>query len=159
MIGDVHGAFDEVWKAMQAAGFNRACDRLFSVGDLIDRGADSARAGRLLDQPYVFAIQGNHEADLAEIHLEQEDPCAVLEAASRINFNGMGWLQATSAKERADLIKRFAALPIAREIPTERGTVGIVHAEVPRGMDWQTFTKSIRGTRKSSSHACRDARA
>lgn len=41
VIGDVHGAFDEVWKAMKLAGFDRSRDPLFSVGDLVDRGVGS----------------------------------------------------------------------------------------------------------------------
>ena len=39
VIGDVHGAFDEVWKAMQLAGFDRTRDRL-------DEGTASRALGR-----------------------------------------------------------------------------------------------------------------
>lgn len=143
VIGDVHGAFDEVWNAMRLAGFNRTRDRLFSVGDLVDRGAGSHRAGRFLAQPYVFAIQGNHEADLIDIHLGNDDPDETLDVLTRINFNGMGWVARLRATERAELLKRFAALPYAMEVESARGTVGVLHGEVPRGMDWEGFVAGL----------------
>lgn len=143
VIGDVHGAFDEVWRGMQLAGFDRACDRLFSVGDLVDRGEGSHRAGRFLKQPYVYAVPGNHEVDLVDLHLENEDPDEILEAVTRINFNGMGWLAKLTVQERAELLKQFAALPYAMEVPTARGPVGILHGEVPRGMAWPEFVSGL----------------
>lgn len=143
VIGDVHGAFDEVWSAMQLAGFDRSRDRLFSVGDLVDRGDGSHRAGRFLAQPYVFAVRGNHEADLIDLHMDNDDPDETIEVLSRINFNGMGWIAKLPANERAELLKRFAALPYAMEVQTTRGTVGVLHGEVPRGMDWEDFVAGL----------------
>ncbi|MDN8616512.1 metallophosphoesterase [Variovorax ginsengisoli] len=143
VIGDVHGAYDSVWNAMQLAGFARTRDRLFSVGDLVDRGAGSHRAGRFLAQPYVYAVRGNHEADLIDLHLDNDDPDETLEVLSRINFNGMGWIAKLTAPERAELLKRFAALPYAMEVQSTRGTVGVLHGEVPRGMDWEDFVAGL----------------
>jgi len=37
-VGDIHGAFDALQRAMEAIGFDARKDRLFSVGDLVDRG-------------------------------------------------------------------------------------------------------------------------
>ena len=34
-------------------------------------------------------------------------------------------------------------LPFAMELETGEGAVGIVHAEVPAGMDWPTFTERL----------------
>lgn len=143
VIGDVHGAFDEVWNAMRLAGFDRARDRLFSVGDLVDRGVGSHRAGRFLGQPYVFAVRGNHEADLIDLHMDNDDPDETLEVLSRMNFNGMGWIAKLTAIERGELLKRFAALPYAMEVQSTRGTVGVLHGEVPRGMDWGDFVAGL----------------
>ncbi|VTU44929.1 metallophosphoesterase [Variovorax sp. RA8] len=87
VIGDVHGAFDEVWKAMKLAGFDRSRDPLFSVGDLVDRGVGSHRAGRFLAQPYVLAVRGNHEADLIDLHMDNDDPDETRGVLARINVN------------------------------------------------------------------------
>ena len=143
VIGDVHGAFDFVLDAMQLAGFDRVRDRLFSVGDLVDRGAGSHRAGRFLAQPYVYAVPGNHEVDLIDLHMDNDDPDETLEVLARLNFNGMGWIAKLTALERADLLKRFAALPYAMEVQSTRGTVGVLHGEVPRGMDWEDFVAGL----------------
>jgi serine/threonine protein phosphatase 1 len=154
VIGDVHGAFDEVWNAMQLAGFDRRRDRLFSVGDLIDRGVGSHRAGRFLAQPYVFAIRGNHEADLIDLHMDNEDPDETLEVVARINFKGMGWIAKLTAPERAELLKRFAALPYAMEVENPRGPVGILHGEVPRGMDWEDFVVGLEDGDEDVQESC-----
>lgn len=154
VIGDVHGAFDEVWSAMQLAGFDRMRDRLFSVGDLVDRGVGSHRAGRFLAQPYVLAVRGNHEADLIDLHMENDDPDETLEVLARINFNGMGWVAKLTATERAELLKRFAALPYAMEVQSTRGTVGVLHGEVPRGMDWDEFVTGLKDGDSEIVEAC-----
>lgn len=43
-VGDVHGHFQRLQQALDAVGFDPAIDRLFSVGDLVDRGPDSEQA-------------------------------------------------------------------------------------------------------------------
>lgn len=103
----------------------------------------SHRAGRFLAQPYVLAVRGNHEADLIDLHLDNDDPDETLEVLARINFNGMGWVAKLTAPERADLLKRFAALPYAMEVESTRGTIGVLHGEVPRGMDWEDFVAGL----------------
>ena len=63
VVGDLHGAFDLLDAAMDRVGFDPECDRLFGVGDLVDRGPDSARALDLLRKPYVHSVLGNHDYD------------------------------------------------------------------------------------------------
>ena len=41
VVGDIHGCFDLLQQALDEAAFNPDRDRLFSVGDLIDRGPQS----------------------------------------------------------------------------------------------------------------------
>lgn len=61
VIGDLHGMLDLLEATLNARGFDPRCDRLFSVGDLIDRGTDSPGASRLLEKPWFHAVRGNHE--------------------------------------------------------------------------------------------------
>ncbi len=62
MVGDVHGCRRDLEILLVASGFNPARgDRLFSTGDLIDRGADSFACLKLLRQPWFYAVLGNHE--------------------------------------------------------------------------------------------------
>ena len=60
VIGDIHGAFSVVVEAIKLVQFDPKKDRLFSLGDTIDRGPESRRAQRFLSTPWVHAIRGNH---------------------------------------------------------------------------------------------------
>lgn len=40
VIGDLHGCLEEFRDLLQQLQFNRERDRMFSVGDLIDRGPE-----------------------------------------------------------------------------------------------------------------------
>ena len=44
VVGDVHGCFETLRQALAAIDFEQGRDRLFSVGDLIDRGPNSIEA-------------------------------------------------------------------------------------------------------------------
>ena len=50
------------------AAFNS--DRLFFVGDLIDRGPASERCVEFLSSPSVYAVRGNHEDMLLELYAD-----------------------------------------------------------------------------------------
>ncbi len=41
VCGDVHGCYDKLQEALDEIGFDPTKDRLFIVGDLVDRGPQS----------------------------------------------------------------------------------------------------------------------
>jgi serine/threonine protein phosphatase 1 len=143
VVGDIHGAYDLLLDGLKAVAFDFSRDRLFSVGDLIDRGPQSWRAARFLSKPYVFAVRGNHEQDLIDLYEDGAPDEAVIQALGRSNFNGCGWLATATPQQRWAVVEAARTLPIAIEIETERGTVGLVHADVPQKMDWNTFIRAI----------------
>lgn len=63
VIGDVHGRYDKMLRALEAAGFDRENDTLYSVGDFSDRGPDSRKVIEYLmglgDR--FRAVFGNHD--------------------------------------------------------------------------------------------------
>lgn len=61
IVGDVHGCFTKLQASLDAVGFDPARDRLFSVGDLVDRGPESDQVLAWLAQPWFHAVSGNHE--------------------------------------------------------------------------------------------------
>ncbi len=62
VCGDLHGEFDALQTALSEAGFNKAADRLFLLGDTIDRGPESrALLEWVLDTDWVYSVMGNHE--------------------------------------------------------------------------------------------------
>lgn len=125
IVGDVHGAFDELRAALAEIDFNPgAGDRLFFVGDLVDRGRQSYEALGWLSRPYVFCVRGNHE-QMAIDHVSG------LSDAGMYIANGGAWFLALTRPEQRQYADAFASLPLAIELETEEGLVGIVHAECP----------------------------
>lgn len=143
VLSDIHGAYDLVIHAMKAARFDPRVDRLFVNGDLVDRGEQSLRAKRFLDQPYVFACAGNHEDWWVSLYEEGPPEEALVRSLGQRMNMGVGWWLDAQPEQRDALIAKFKSLPMAMEVETERGVVGIVHADVPKGMSWQQFTQAL----------------
>lgn len=61
VIGDLHGCLHLLSPLLDHVHFDVSKDRLFSVGDLIDRGPYSLPCLHLLNEPWFHAVQGNHE--------------------------------------------------------------------------------------------------
>ncbi|MDA8152270.1 MAG: metallophosphoesterase [Acidithiobacillus sp.] len=64
IVGDLHGHPDVLRRLMDHVAFDYDTDRLFSVGDLVDRGPNSAGALDLLEAPWFYPVLGNHDAML-----------------------------------------------------------------------------------------------
>lgn len=150
VVGDVHGCFSKLRAALDAVGFKPTDgDRLFSVGDLVDRGAESADVLWWLDQPWFAAVQGNHE-DMAWRWGRQG--CAMdVELYAR---NGGHWNIAHTPAERLMFSDALGALPLAIEVETAAGLIGIVHADCPF-KSWHDFARQLEHTELT--HAQRKA--
>lgn len=134
-VGDIHGHFTKLQAALDAIGFDATRDRLFSVGDLVDRGPESDAALEWLAKPWFFAVQGNHE-DMAA-----RWPNGRMDKGNYI-ANGGAWNVGNTPDVQREFAEAFKALPVAMEIETASGPVGIVHADCPFE-DWQSFTASL----------------
>jgi serine/threonine protein phosphatase 1 len=132
IVGDIHGCFTKLQAALSAVGFDpEDGDRLFSVGDLVDRGPDSEVALDWLASPWFFAVRGNHE-DMAV-----RWPNGRMDAA-KYATNGGAWNIGNPPARRLEIADAFRSLPLAIEIETPGGLVGIVHADCPLG-SWPAF--------------------
>lgn len=129
-VGDIHGAFGALQIALDTIGFDAGTDRLFSVGDLVDRGPDSPAVMEWLDQPWFHAICGNH--DLLAWRRALGDPFAEVDHRQ----HGGDWLGDLSPADKLALGERLRNLPMAFEVETPAGLVGLVHADLPSD-DWQ----------------------
>lgn len=143
VAGDIHGAFDLLWNAMKEGGFNRKQDRLLIPGDLIDRGPGSSRVAKFLKEPYVYASRGNHEQMLIDLYDSGIPDPEVIECLARMNINGMRWLKDTTPEQRLEIVGLLRELPIAIHVESDRGTYGLVHADVPKDMTWPAFLEKI----------------
>ena len=139
-VGDIHGAFSALQVALAAIGFDSTTDRLFSVGDLVDRGAESAQVMAWLDRPWFHAICGNHD------FMAWRSALGLAFQAVEHAAHGGEWLRELPAPEQRRIGERLRALPMAFEVETCGGMVGIVHADFPSddwrdlsAIDWRTL--------------------
>jgi serine/threonine protein phosphatase 1 len=150
VMGDVHGAFDLVDIALRRVAFDPAVDRLFSVGDLVDRGPYSVRALEYLAQDWFYAVRGNHEQLLLDCHAG--GVCNEGMLAYNVEKNGQGWWLTTPQSQRDQLLAAFARLPLVIDIETADGRVGLVHADVPPGLDWDRFKTLLNAGNSGARH-------
>jgi serine/threonine protein phosphatase 1 len=129
VVGDIHGCFDALSAAMDSVQFDPATDRMFSVGDLVDRGKQSMDAVNWLAQPWFHAVMGNHEAMAINFAMGHNH-------AFHYERNGGRWFIDLPDDQQVMFAELFACMPLAIQVETPTGTVGIVHAEVP-GNDWE----------------------
>ena len=61
VVGDVHGCFRTLERALGEIVFEPARDRLFGVGDLVNRGPHSADALKWLESRFEAVTLGNHD--------------------------------------------------------------------------------------------------
>ena len=129
VVGDIHGCFFLLDALLARLQFDGTRDRLFSVGDLIDRGPDSERALEWLARPWFHAIRGNHEQMLLDGLRHGGDAQRLWQA------NGGDWFVRLSPAVATDWIHAFEALPLAAEIELGDGRLAaLAHADVPD--DW-----------------------
>lgn len=129
VCGDIHGWFSVLDAKLEELNFNYDTDRLFVVGDLIDRGMESDRVLEYLDQPWFFSLAGNHELLMCCSLYE-----VILPYASRYWMpiwlnNGGIWATFLDDDKKSEIAKVLSHLPLAMEIETDRGLVGLTHAE------------------------------
>ncbi|WP_010216570.1 metallophosphoesterase [Pseudomonas syringae group genomosp. 3] len=137
-VGDIHGHFTRLQAALDAVSFDPAADRLFSVGDLVDRGPESEAVDTWLVKPWFHAVRGNHEQMAIEAY--RFDPKGAI-ARGHLG-NGGAWLYARPSVEQAGYVALLADLPLIIEVQTPDGLVGIVHADCPYP-NWQEFVWAV----------------
>lgn len=124
VMGDLHGEVGQLKRRLTELGFDGRVDRLFSVGDLIDRGKDSLAALRLLQEPWFFAVLGNHERMMLEYLFEPEKPNLWLE-------NGGDWHQSVDWAQLLELAQLVRQLPLIRIVGEGQNRFQLVHAQMP----------------------------
>lgn len=140
VVGDLHGCVDALRYLLREMEFDGARDRLFSVGDLIDRGSQSEEALALLDKPWFHAVLGNHEEAL----------CLVAEGKLRRSWwYGIGgeWAEALSDETLIRYARRLRTLPLARVVGDGARRFNVVHAEFfgsDAELDGGLFTERVR---------------
>jgi serine/threonine protein phosphatase 1 len=122
VVGDIHGCFSVLDRALARAEFDPAKDRLIVVGDLVDRGPESDQVLEFLRRPSIYSIRGNHDDVIQYLlgsaqNLTGQDEmfyAQFLAAAS------MDWRNHLPAG-KAELIRAaFEELPTVIEVETDK---------------------------------------
>ena len=124
VVGDIHGNFSQLTKKLEEIGFEKGRDRLFSVGDIIDRGAESCNVLPWLEQSrtWFFPVRGNHEDMIIK--------------GNPSFWNGASWFKSILPQEQTRIIDEFNSWPLIIEVETSLGLVGVMHASCPV-KDWE----------------------
>ena len=154
VVGDIHGMFRVLRQALAAVAFRFSSDRLFSVGDLIDRGPDSLLAYKWVQEyPWFRAVRGNHDQMLLDALMGPGDLRPGVKELW-IYYNGGSWSLDVDDSSLLAVTNALAGLPIATEIDCDCGRIGIVHADVPPDRDWHSFLQELRlGSREDTAYA------
>jgi serine/threonine protein phosphatase 1 len=122
VVGDVHGCVDALRYLLREIGFDGERDRLFSVGDLVDRGTDSLAAIDLIDKPWFYPVLGNHEDSLI----------AVANGTMRRHAwyaIGGAWAETLGDDQLGALAARLVKLPLVRVVGEGETRFNVLHAE------------------------------
>jgi serine/threonine protein phosphatase 1 len=144
VIGDLHGSLTCLDVLLKGLNFDPTKDRLFSVGDLVDRGEDSLGALRLLNQPWFAAVLANHEDMMLNAYTGDNDILASAWLANGGRWGMELWMEfndfmlnkvpmSEAAQELMTLVlEKVKHLPMLITINHKNGKkFHIIHAELP----------------------------
>lgn len=135
VVGDIHGSFSLLKNALKSINFNPHIDRLLAVGDLVDRGSSSSMAIEWLKMPYFYSTYGNHDAQY------------MFNCSSFFNRLPIGCLPVDTWFLNVEYEEHFRTfqkkLYTAISVETDNGLVALVHAEIPLGLNWKSFSEKV----------------
>ena len=132
VVGDVHGQLEAFKRVLEEVGYSaEAGDRILLLGDVIDRGPDSAGMLRWLQRDGVTCVRGNHE----QLMLDALDGNVAIGEAW-MDRNGGEWARALGRAEIDAWHEVLKAMPLALEVEGALGTIVLAHAEIPYETPW-----------------------
>jgi serine/threonine protein phosphatase 1 len=135
-VSDIHGCYKHLKKNLEKVGFDPTCDRVLPVGDLVDRGPENEWVLDWLAEPWFLPVKGNHEAYILKLYANGDPTPEVLNHALNFKRSGFDWWGKTSKTFRRLFLDGVSKLPIATQVETRMGRIGLIHADVPAGMHW-----------------------
>lgn len=133
---DLHGHYDLLHEQLHNVGFNSKDDILILGGDSTDRGPDSQYVLDYLNEPWIYSVQGNHEAMVVAAYESPDD----VQIYNMLFCSGGEWWYGLSEQMQKAIYDTFKSLPLAIELHLPNEVVGIIHAQVPYN-NWEEFRK------------------
>lgn len=150
-IGDLQGCMTEFEQLLDQIKFNEACDQLWLVGDLVNRGADSLSVLRKVKSmgDSAITVLGNHDlhllavaAGVAELH-HSDTLDEILEAPDRDEL--LTWLrQQRMLHVQDNYVLLHAGLLPGWSVKQAQQLAGEVEQAL-RGADYVTFLEKMYG--------------
>tara|TARA_Y100000114_G_scaffold61674_1_gene56544 strand:+ start:3849 stop:4610 length:762 start_codon:yes stop_codon:yes gene_type:complete len=130
IVGDVHGMFNELWKLFSI--LVKPDDKVIFVGDLVDKGPDSARVVQFVREMSrthdITLVEGNHE----EKHRRFRKNCVERpDTAKSMSDRSPELREITDQLTDADVEFLNAAVPFHR---IEEHNILVVHGGIPGSM-------------------------
>lgn len=135
VVGDLHGCYQAFIQMLEEVRFNFDRDMVISVGDLVDRGAESFKCLELVKQPWFKAIRGNHEQMCLEAKIAPEMQ------AFHCRHGGQ-WLYDLSIDLYKEVIEQCLKMPIVLEVRFKGKKYGFVHADIGVN-NWSEFKQGL----------------
>lgn len=140
IVGDLHGHYTVLMNGLDKIGFNDKTDRLFCVGDLVDRGPEVGLCLSLLNEKWFSSVLGNHEYMLL----------------TTLGHNGsilntiQSYLYSDRRRDRTKMTRSFyldyidliKEMPFAMKIDSELNPFHIFHAQRPLDKYGKIWTDS-----------------
>lgn len=135
-ISDLHGCYDELMQKMRDVSFDKSLDRLFSSGDLVDRGDKSFECLKLIVEPWFYSVMGNHEKMMCQALLESDR-----EYEGIWLMNGGEWYNETPLVELMEYVREASELPYSIKVGDGPNSYGFVHTDPCS--DWNDITDPL----------------
>ena len=137
LCGDLHGQYEALQRALTEVGFNSTLDRLFLLGDVIDRGPKSRELlNWVLSTDYVHCLMGNHELVFAasSFNVRYRDKHRAI---------GGEWVDHIDFSEYRKLTTQCVQqMPLTITLACDDGSLGLVHAQSPAD-NWQDVQQAV----------------
>jgi serine/threonine protein phosphatase 1 len=128
IVGDLHGSYDALIRSMELLKFDQAVDRMFSVGDLVDRGPDSLKCAELVGAPWFYATSANHESIMINA-IVRNDFAALRDWVAW----GGDWHYAHEHQLLVNVGRKLQTLPLVYAVgESGNGRFNVVHAEIKK---------------------------
>lgn len=145
LAGDIHGQYDKFKNKLDSVGFDESNDKLLFCGDLVNRGAQSLKCLRLLNERWFYPVMGNHDYRMLGTYLEHltgvSDANGYHQALDKMDPDERhfakkygAWLFSLSPngwKELHGIMPALIDVPLSRLAITQQGhRIGVVHNDV-----------------------------
>jgi serine/threonine protein phosphatase 1 len=136
VVGDIHGCYDYLQFLLAYVNFDKTKDRLFSVGDLVDRGPDSLKCLELVFEPWFHCVLANHEDMMIRGVLDDDQ-----NQLDSWLWNGGQWVYEYDIRTIRQIVQEVRKkLPFVIVLgKNSEKRINIVHAEMYRNSTGEDF--------------------